>query len=318
VFRHRIISQPTGEERKDLFGPVADLMVGVIFIFIILLIGLALHLQPEDYQRLRDRNAQLEAEITRLRLEREELRDRNTRLEVENDRLKEFVRYVRDHQINALFARIAAANDTRTQLLEDMRRRLQVLGIQVTIDPTNGTLKLPAGGLFLAGQAEPTPQGRETIRKLGEVLAATLPCYSGVAVTQNSGSDCPTMNAYTNLSSAYIEGHTDILPISLSAGRFRDNWDLSAARAIETFKLLRDTHPLLRDLRNREGDTLLGVSGYAETRPATKAKDRLQDPVRDLDRRIEVRLTMTANEAAVRQSVEELKRQLEEVNDLIR
>lgn len=299
MFRHRAVSQPAGEERKDLFGPVADLMVGVIFIFIILLIGLALHLQPEDYQRLRDRNAQLQAE---------------------NDRLKGFARHVRDHQINALFARIAAANETRAQLLENMRRRLQVLGIQVTVDPTNGTLKLPAGGLFLAGQSEPTPQGRETIRKLGEVLAATLPCYSGGAVTQNSGSECPAINAYTNLSSAYIEGHTDIVPISQSAGRFRDNWDLSAARAIETFKLLRDTYPLLRDLRNREGDTLLGVSGYAETRPATKAKDkdRWQDPVRDLDRRIEVRLTMTANEAAVRQSLQELNRQLEGIDDLIR
>jgi len=56
----------------------------------------------------------------------------------------------------------------------------------------------------------------------------------------------------------------------------------------------------------------------AETRPATHAQDRHQESVRDLDRRIEVRLTMTANEAAVRQSMEELNRQLEVVNDLIR
>ncbi len=74
MFRRSLPIAQTGEERKDLFGPVADLMVGVIFIFIILLIGLALNLQPEDYQRLRDRNAQLEAE---------------------NARLKDFVRYVR-------------------------------------------------------------------------------------------------------------------------------------------------------------------------------------------------------------------------------
>jgi chemotaxis protein MotB len=296
MFRRSLPSTQTGEERKDLFGPVADLMVGVIFIFIILLIGLALHLQPEDYQRLLDRNAQLEAE---------------------NVRLKAFVRYVRDQQMNALFARIAAANETRAQMLEDMRSRLHVLGIEVTIDPTNGTLKLPAGGLFLTGQAEPTPQGRETIRKLGEVLTATLPCYSNARVADHPPTGCPEINVYSTLSSAYIEGHTDIVAFSANAGRFRDNWDLSAGRAIETFKLLREIDPLLRDLQNQDGDALLGVSGYAETRPATRAQDRQQESVRDLDRRIEVRLTMTANEAAVRQAMDELSRQLEVVNDLI-
>ena len=295
MFRHSLPTTQASEERKDLFGPVADLMVGVIFIFIILLIGLALNLQPEDYQRLRDRNAKLEAE---------------------NQRLKEFVRYVRDHQVNTLFARVAAANETRAQMLEDMRRRLHVLGIEVIIDPTNGTLKLPAGGLFLAGQAEPTSQGRETIYKLGQVLIETLPCYSNVRTKASNLLDCPNMNIYSTLSSVYVEGHTDIVPIAASAGRFRDNWDLSAARAIETFKLLRDSYPLLRDLRNHDGDALLGVSGYAETRPATNTKDRLMDSVRDLDRRIEIRLTMTANEAAVRQAIEELNKHLENVDDL--
>ncbi|WP_295455390.1 hypothetical protein [uncultured Thiodictyon sp.] len=276
---------------------MADLMVGVIFIFIILLIGLALHLQPEDVQRLRDRNAQLEAE---------------------NSRLQAFARYVRDQQMNALFARIAAANETRAQMLADMRSRLHVLGIEVMIDPTNGTLKLPAGGLFLAGQAEPTPQGRETIRKLGEVLTATLPCYTRVRSSDHPPAGCPEINIYSTLSSAYIEGHTDVVPFVGPTGRFRDNWDLSAGRAIETFKLLRETDPLLRDLRNQDGDVLLGVSGYAETRPAVHAEDRMKEAVRDLDRRIEIRLTMTANEAAVRQALEELNRQLEVVNDLIR
>lgn len=292
MFRRSHPTAQTGDERKDLFGPVADLMVGVIFIFIILLIGLALHLQPEDYQRLRDRNAQLQAQ---------------------NERLKGFVSYVRDHQIGALFARIASANETRAEMLEDMRR-LKVFGIEVTIDPTNGTLKLPAGGLFLAGQADPTPQGRETIHKLGEVLVQTLPCYSQAGTTNGHSDDCPEVNRYSTLSSAYVEGHTDVVPFGASLGRFRDNWDLSAGRAIQTYKLLQEAQPLLRDLRNQDNDALLGVSGYAETRPATRTGDRLQDAVRDLDRRIEVRLTMTANEAAVRQAVEDLNRQLEAVN----
>jgi hypothetical protein len=147
-------------------------------------------------------------------------------------------------------------------------------------------------------------------------LAQTVPCYSQAATTHGHSYDCPEVNRYSTLSSAYVEGHTDVVPFGASAGRFRDNWDLSAGRAIQTFKLLQEAQPVLRDLRNQDGDALLGVSGYAETRPATRAGDRLQESVRDLDRRIEVRLTMTANEAAVRQAVEDLNRQLEAVNAL--
>jgi flagellar motor protein MotB len=272
-----------GDERKDLFGPVADLMVGVIFIFIILLIGLALHLQPDELMK-------------------------------ENERLRDFARYVREQQLGGLFARLAAANETRAQLLEDLRQRLQVLGIEVTIDPVNGTLKLPAGGLFLIGQAEPTPQGRETFRKLGDVLTATLPCYAG----DSAMSGCPPVNIYTSLSSAYVEGHTDVVPFAATTGRFRDNWDLSAGRAIATYRLLGETHPGLHGLRNRDGDALLGVSGYAESRPATPEPDRLREDIRDLDRRIEVRLAMTANEEAVRQAIDELNHHLRQVDDLLR
>lgn len=292
----RTIPSAQADERKDLFGPVADLMVGVIFIFIILLIGLALHLQPEDYQRLLYRNAQLTEE---------------------NERLTAFARYVRDQQLDGLLARLAAANETRARLLDDLRQRLEALGVEVRIDPANGTLKLPAGGLFLVAQAEPTAQGRETLRKLGDVLAATLPCYTGVANQPNRPAACPATDIYSRLSSAYIEGHTDVVPFHAPTGRFRDNWDLSAARAIATYRLLAETHPGLIGLRNGDGDALLGVSGYAETRPATPIVDRLDGAVRDLDRRIEIRLTMTANEAAVRQAIDELSLRLGEVDDLL-
>ena len=142
MFRRSPPCVQNGDDRKDLFGPVADLMVGVIFIFIILLIGLALHLQPEDYQKLLDKNALLE--------------NQNKRIEAENGRLKDFTRFVRDQQMNALFARIAAANETRAQMLEDLRGRLRPLGSEVKIDRKKGTLQRPSVGVFLVEQADPT------------------------------------------------------------------------------------------------------------------------------------------------------------------
>ncbi len=294
MFR-RHVAVTVAEERKDLFGPVADLMVGVVFIFIILLVGLSLHLQPEDYQRLQDRNAQLEQD---------------------NAKLKAFARYIRETQLNNLFERLAAADQTRAELLVAIKQRLDKLNVQVTIDPANGTLKLPAGGLFLPGQADPTPAGRETIGKLGEVLVAILPCYlHGQQLPE--AANCQQLSAYSSLSSVYLEGHTDIVPISTASGRFHDNWDLSAARAIAAFKLLREQFPTLRALHNPEGDALLGVSGYAETRPATAAPDRKLEAIRDLDRRIEVRLVMTANQAAVRQAMQELSQRLEAIDEIL-
>lgn len=327
MFQRHIGAANTSVEQHDLFGPVADLMVGVIFIFIILLIALTFHLQPEDLQQLRDRIALLEEENQRFEEENRRLEEDNRRLEEENQRfeeenrrLKEFVRYVRDEQLERLFQRLAAAAQTRAELLSELKRRLEEVGIQVTIDSGNGTLKLPSGGLFLPGQAVPTREGQKILQQLGEVLAVTLPCYvplPGSDLALSRPANCPELDAYSSLSAVYLEGHSDIVPVGMNASRFRDNWELSAARAIETYRHLNEQFPLLQALRNLEGDTLLGVSGYAETRPATSEPDRLSEAVRDQDRRIEVRLIMTANPIAVRNSIAQFNQRLEAVNELI-
>jgi chemotaxis protein MotB len=54
-----------------------------------------------------------------------------------------------------------------------------------------------------------------------------------------------------------IEGHTDNLPIHNS--RFSSNWDLSAARATATVRLLIQDYGLRPEM--------LGASGYAEFHP---------------------------------------------------
>ncbi|MGI4814343.1 MAG: hypothetical protein ACRYGG_13585, partial [Janthinobacterium lividum] len=46
MFNRRISTGPE-DEAKDIFAPVADLMVGVVFIFIILILALSLDLSSE-------------------------------------------------------------------------------------------------------------------------------------------------------------------------------------------------------------------------------------------------------------------------------
>jgi chemotaxis protein MotB len=72
-----------------------------------------------------------------------------------------------------------------------------------------------------------------------------------------------------------IEGHTDDRPLG-SGNRYRNNWELSAARAVTVADYLQEAH--------RFPPALLSVSGYGSVRPI--ASNTTQDG-RDANRRIE-------------------------------
>jgi hypothetical protein len=57
----RHFSSDGDEDRKDVFAPVADLMVGVLFIFILLMFALSLNFQPDKVVRLHPLKAALPA-----------------------------------------------------------------------------------------------------------------------------------------------------------------------------------------------------------------------------------------------------------------
>jgi chemotaxis protein MotB len=215
-----------------------------------------------------------------------------------------------------IMSQLASADQTRGQLLEEIRKRLSASGIDVTINSEAGTLMLPARKLFDVGRADPTAEGRKTILQLGAVMSDVLPCYSDS--TRLGGVPCSTMTEASRLNAVYIEGHTDVTPFALSGGRFTDNWDLSAGRAIETFKILRGQYEPLRNFRNRDGGALIGVSGYADTRPAVRdAPDRKLPEIADKDRRIEVRVIMTTNEELVGSVLSELNGRLRQIDDIV-
>ncbi|HFA60192.1 MAG TPA: hypothetical protein ENJ83_05830, partial [Rhodospirillales bacterium] len=75
-----------------------------------------------------------------------------------------------------------------------------------------------------------------------------------------------------------IDGHTDSLPVV--GGRFRSNWELSAARAAAVAEYLIS----LGFPRER-----LMVAGFADTRPRARGHD---EDARRLNRRIELTLTV--------------------------
>ncbi|CAH2602074.1 conserved protein of unknown function [Rhodovastum atsumiense] len=303
------------DEKKDIFAPVADLMVGVVFIFIILMLALALNLQNEDTVPRSEYEQNL-ARLHALEAENASLTARVEGLAQDNARLATFAQFVRDNNVTKLLSQLASADRTRTGLLDRIRDRLQAGGVDVTVNSALGTLMLPARRLFDVGRADPTPEGRRTIMQLGAAMAEVLPCYTTAAPQENHR--CGSAGEASQLNAVYIEGHTDITPFTAGGGHFTDNWDLSAGRAIEAFKLVGAQYDTLRALRNQEGDALLGVSGYADTRPAVRdAPDRRLPDVAELDRRIEVRVIMTTNADLVGSILGALNTRLKALDDLI-
>lgn len=323
IFRKNTGSGP--EAASDVFAPVADLMVGVVFIFIILTLTLSLNFDPEGRVSRSDfdaRLAELSAARAQLDATRGQLEVATARLEqaralegvrtAELNRLGGFVRYVRDQGIVPFLDRLTRADQARAHVLLQLRRRLLEQGVDASADPAAGTLALPASRLFGSGRSDPSPEGRETILKLGRVMTEVLPCYAAGAAPACAGRD-----GAESLSAIYIEGHTDATPFGGTSGRFRNNWDLSAGRAIEAYTLLRSQFDQVRDLRNASGQPLVGVSGYADTRPAsTEPADRGSPESMDKDRRIEVRLVMSTDAELVGAVLRELRTRLEDVRDV--
>lgn len=287
----------------DVFAPVADLMVAVVFVILLLVLTLSLQLDPEG--------AVPRTEHDRVVAELSAVRARLAERDAELNRLSAVVRFVRDGRIVPVMDRLSRADQLRSDILGELRQRLRDAGVDVAVDPKAGTLALPASSLFASGRSEPSAEGRDTILKLGRVLTDVLPCYA-------SGGDAGCRgDSAGSIGAVYIEGHTDVQPFGQAGGRFRNNWDLSAGRAIEAFTVLRGSFDRLRELRNPSGQALVGVSGYAETRPASDA-DRTSAPAMERDRRIEVRLLMSTDAELAGSVLRELRDQLDAVRGIVR
>lgn len=235
----------------DYFASMTDLMLGLVFVFIVVLMVIALDLRPATPQV-----QPLPQPLP---------------------------------QATEAPSPTTEANLARRDLLRDIAKILNHT-LPVTIDEENGTLQLGGDILFPAGSADTYPAALPKLRLLAEALDKVLPCYSVAAdVVATPACDNPH---HGRLDAVYIEGHTDTTPIHTA--RFQSNWDLSAARASETFKQFLAAFPALATLKNDRAEALFGVSGYGEYRPL----DTSGTPAgMQRNRRIELRFIMATPEA---------------------
>ena len=224
-------------DEENYFVSMTDMMVGLVFIFIIMLMYFALQFQDITDQ-------------------------------------------------------MTGADRQRAEILRELQQTLKEKGVEVSIDTQNGVLRLPDAILFDSGRAELKADGRVAVGHLADALAEVLPCYTDArdgALRRPAA--CPD-TAY-RIESVYIEGHTDVDALS-GGGAMRDNLDLSAFRATNTFRALIDHRQEIAGRCTKKGSecaAVLSVSGYGSERPVVVGND---DAAKRSNRRIDLRLIMVA------------------------
>jgi chemotaxis protein MotB len=115
--------------------------------------------------------------------------------------------------------------DAQTAALTGLRKKVADALVNFKSDELTVTTKdgkvyvsLSEKLLFKSGSAEVDPKGKEAIGQLAQVL--------------NANADIGVL----------VEGHTDTIPIA--SGRFKDNWELSTARATSIVRILTVDHKL--------------------------------------------------------------------------
>ena len=176
------------------------------------------------------------------------------------------------------------AKKLREALLSQIEDELDAQGVKVQVDLEHGILRLTEETIrFRTGNSTLDEQPKRNIEIIARVLAELLPCYAGMP----SPDITCRKETQGKLEAVFIEGHTDNVPIK---GVNYTNWELSAQRAINTYKYMRQLQPQLVAIKNSRGEPLFSVAGYADSRPQY-AHDKSTDDPRN--RRIDMRFIMT-------------------------
>jgi chemotaxis protein MotB len=281
------------EGGEGYFASVSDLMVGILFVFLLMLTVFALNYREAEQKQVVSR-AELDAA-------KEEARQQAARAERLRNLLKEAAAQLQRN--------IEASFKARDRLLTALETTLSEHNIQVWVDRQAGILHLPGDLLFGTLSATLAPRQRESVGILANAMAETLPCFTPIA--DRTGCDPEDLPI---LETVLVEGHTDRRPIGIVGASFRDNDQLSTERALAVFAELRRVQPGLDVLRNADGNyPLLGVSGFGDRRPLAQAQGN-NEAEYALNRRIDLHflLARTAELERLRNQIESALRENQE------
>jgi len=238
------------DEGAGYLVSVSDIMSGLLFVFIITLVAFVIQFQYASDAK---------------EVEKQNLKEKQEILEEKVDDLTN-------------------AKKLREALLSQIQDELDEQGVKVQVDLDQGILRLTEETIrFRTGNSSLDERPKQNIEIISRVLAGLLPCYTGIP---RPDLDC-RKETQGKLEAVFIEGHTDNVPIK---GLGYTNWELSAQRAINTYKYMRQVQPDLVVLQNSRNEPLFSVAGYADSRPHFP-HDKPESDSRN--RRIDMRFIMT-------------------------
>ncbi len=141
--------------------------------------------------------------------------------------------------LNAALAKVASEQSARAELEENERKRLEaeakdltryrseffgrmrdILGEREGVQVVGDRFVFPSEVLFAPGSADLGPAGQAQVARVGEVIREVM------------GDIPPGIDWVLR-----VDGHTDVTPLA-PGGPFRDNWELSQARALSVVKYM--------------------------------------------------------------------------------
>ena len=295
---------------EGYFASISDLMVGILFVFLLMLVVFAINYANEDKDKEIARLTKLVEELT---LDRDNLRTLLSEKDIqfagltaERDRLKngvaELVNQLEGVSLG-LRGEQGRLEGVRRSLLYSLQRELDKRGVKVEVDAGQGILRLSSDGLFLLNEDKFTGKGRDNAEALLEEMARLLPCDSTIPT---NAVVCDKHRPI--FETVLIEGHTDTSP----TGRAGGNWTLSTDRARAILEMMVGPIAGLRDLRNSDDQPLLGLAGYGDSRPLpgiSGADER--------NRRIEVRFLLSGQHENLAERIQRLDGLLTNLRSLV-
>jgi chemotaxis protein MotB len=273
---------------EGYFASVSDLMVGILFVFLLVLTVFALNFRDaEDDQKHALDDAEQQRQVSTF--EQQNAKQK----EIEADEQKKANLYLQtllQKAVDQMRQDAADRQNALERLLTTLRDRLQKDGVIISIDPNSGVLRLPEQLLFAKGSRSLEPTAAGTLQILAAALSDVLPCFAGNGHSATCGeSDQPILEG------VLVEGHSDHQGYrdgkrALSSEESRDRNDqLSTERSLSVFKELLKRNGL-DALRNSNNLPLLAVSAYGDRRPI--AAGETQDDFQK-NRRIDLRFLLS-------------------------
>ena len=292
------------DEEGSYLASVSDLMVGMLFVFIIMLMAFALSFRVAEDEATQVQ-WRLADERDVLGRERDTLASERDTLAGERDSAGERARPAGPGTRPAGGRARPAGPRARRARRGDRPPAAQRAHPQRHAGRRGGAAaRAPRRGQPRSRERHPAAAGEPAVRQRaggaaprGRARAARARGGAGAqpALLQPCAgiqqADCPVA-AKPLLEAVLVEGHTDDVPIGTP--QFEDNWELASARAINTYKALSSYEPSLAALKNARGEDLLGVSGYEAHRPVSLAAT---PDGRRLNRRIDLRFLIAAPSA---------------------